>query len=338
MPRIHRRDLIIGGAIAGLAVGCGESSEAPPGDSPPRRVIPPDPAGPPINAPSTQEPPKTEADLPTRVFGKTGERVTILGLGAVWDPAALPSREIGVGVVERAFEKGIRYFDTAAVYPDSEDRYGEGLAGKRDKVFLTTKSYLRDRDGALGDLDRSLQRLRTDHLDAWLHHDVRTMADVDAIVGPNGALEAMIQAKEEKKVRYIGFSGHTDPVVLAALLDAYPYDVCLLGMNAAESFEKPFIPTILQKAVSKSLGVVGMKAFGYGKLLGAVTPKEALSYALSLPVATVIVGMKSLQEVDDNVPIARAATVLSPTEMTAIETKAAKVAFDATFFRRGTWS
>lgn len=337
MPPIKRRDLLIGGAVAGLTA-CSNDAEPNATTSPAGRPPEDVPGAPPPASPPAEAPPVVAAEIPTRILGKTGERIPVLGLGATWLGSDLPSRQTGVGLVQRAFELGIRYFDTATIYPDSESRIGEALQGNRDKCFLTTKSPNRTRDGAMRDLEKSLVDLRSDYVDCWLQHDNRKAHEVDEVLGPGGSLEALIAAKEQKMARYIGFSGHVDPTVLEKLLDAYPFDVVLMAINANDSFDKPFIPTILQKAVAKNLGIIGMKVYGFGALISAITPDEAMAYVLSLPVSGLIIGMKTVEEVERNVEVAKRFKPLAPIETTAIEEKAKKVAFDSTFFRRGDWS
>lgn len=334
MGGMDRRDFLRG--LGGVAlVGCGSSSSAPQAEraqDPP--AAPPAPQPEPPAAPPAP-PEEVTPPIPTRPFGKTGFQTTILGLGG----AAYPNdRERALAVIEQALKEGINYFDTARIYGPSEDFVGEGLAKARKDVWLTSKVYSRTKDEALADLDESLKRLRTDHLDLWLLHDIRNQQTIDQIFAPGGAIEAAQQAVAEKKVRFVGCSGHADPVSLQAMLDRYPFDAMLMAVNAADTYEKPFTQSLLPNAAAKGIGIIAMKTISYGALLTAISMDEALSYALTLPISVAIVGAATPSMVKENADIARKFKPLPDATLRDIEQRALKVGELATFFRRGTWA
>ena len=176
------------------------------------------------------------SDIPTRVFGKTGERLTIIGQAGGRFPL-VNDKEEARAIVRRAYELGINYFDNARAYWDgqSEEVYGDVLPQWRKQIFLTTKSVGRDREGAEADLQLSLKALKTDYLDLWQMHSVSEMSDVDQIFAPGGAIEAFEAAKKAGKCRFIGFTGHHDPHVHLEMLKRYDkYDSILMPLHAAD--------------------------------------------------------------------------------------------------------
>lgn len=333
-PPIDRRSLLIGGALAGLGIACGDErrGERPPEtgtpkvgeESPIHR--PPNATLPPLPNPSTDP-----AALPTRAFGKTGAEVTILGLGGAH--AAAAQGEGPLALIEQAYAKGIRFFDSAHVYDYNQANLGQVLEKRRAGVFLQTKTYARDRDAALRDLENSLRLMRTDYLDSWLFHDVRRHDEVDQILAPGGALEAYTEAVEQKMVRFIGASCHSAPDILQRLIEAHPLDCVTMSLNAADAYEKPFGTTVLPVANAKEMGIVVMKPFGYGHLLRAITAKEAFSWVLSQKVSVAIVGANALSEIDQNTEVARTFAQLAEAELADISLRVKDVSRDATFFR-----
>ena len=174
-------------------------------------------------------------DIPKRVFGKTGERVTIIGQAGGRFPMC--GYEDAKAITRRAYDLGINYFDTARIYWDgrSEEVFGEVLSPFRKHIFLTTKSPQRTRQGAEADLDKSLRALKTDHVDLWQIHQVATMDEVEQIFAPGGAIEAFDSAKKAGKCRFIGFTGHSNPQVHLAMLKRYDdYDSIMMPLNPAD--------------------------------------------------------------------------------------------------------
>jgi hypothetical protein len=296
--------------------------------------------------------------MPTRNLGRTGFQVGIFSLGG---QAALEQPEneaVAVPILERALDLGVNYVDTSARYGGdarwSERYVGQVMKRRRAHAFLATKTHDRTRDGSLKILERSLQLLQTDHVDLWQLHAMSTMDDVEAVCRKGGALEALTRAKAEGTVRHVGLSGHTDPDVLAAAMRRFPFDCVLMAVNAADPHHLPFQRELLPLAVEQELGVIGMKIPARGRLLhgyqpppidqqrasikatrpGTLTMKEAMRYVLSLPVSTVIIGVDSIAQLEENVAIARAFVPLGAAQLAALERKAEPVARAALWFRR----
>jgi predicted aldo/keto reductase-like oxidoreductase len=205
------------------------------------------------------------AGLPRRVLGRTGEKVSIVGFPGL----SLTHYEQGrcnEGICD-AFEKGINYYDVAPAYGrdgDCEIKMGIGLQYlDRDKIFLACKTKMRDKDGALMELDRSLKRLKTDHFDLYQLHHIRTPEEVKQALGPGGAMETILKAKEQGKIRYIGFSAHTTKGALEAM-NGFRFDTVMFPINFVEMLKIGFGKAVLELAAEKGVGVVGMKALSKG--------------------------------------------------------------------------
>lgn len=152
--------------------------------------------------------------LGTRILGKTGQKVTLLGLGGEGVLRTFGRDKEANSLVNRALDLGIGYFESARAYSGSESYYGKALGDRRNRIFLTSKSHDRTREGALSHLHETLRNMRTDHLDLWQVHDVRTKEDIEEIFGPRGAIEAFVEAKKQGKTRFIGVTGHHDPAII----------------------------------------------------------------------------------------------------------------------------
>ena len=172
-----------------------------------------------------------------------------------------------VAVIHRALDQGVTYCDTAPAYAGSLDYYGAALGERRSQVFLASKTHERTRDGSLRLLDESLKRLRTDHLDLWQLHDLRTSSDLKMIFGRGGALEALIQAREEGRVRFLGLTGHHDPAILLEAMSRFDFDTVLVALNAADVHRLSFARSVLVEAARRGMGVIGMKVYAAGALL-----------------------------------------------------------------------
>ncbi len=261
-----------------------------------------------------------EGDIPKRVFGKTGVSLTVIGQAGGRFPL-VKDKEAARAVVRRAYELGINYFDNAAAYWDgrSEEVYGDVLPPFRKQVFMTTKSTKRDRAGAEQDLHESLRRLKTDYLDLWQIHGVAEPDEVKKIFGPGGAIEAFEAAKKAGKCRFIGFTGHHDPHVHTAMLDAYDkYDSILMPLNAADPSYLSFEEIALPKAAARGMGIQGMKGLANAKLLADMHVRECLGYVLSLPVHCLAVGCTTPGQIEDDVRIVQDFRPFSTEEMTSL--------------------
>lgn len=245
-------------------------------------------------------------------FGSTGRKVSLVGLGG---EGVLRTYGQGVeaeAVIREAIRQGITYFDSARVYSDSEIYYGQVWGkdpGLRAKVFQTSKSSSRDRAGARADLESSLKRLRTNYLDLWQIHDVRTEDELLAIARPGGALEAFVKAKEEGLVRHIGVTGHHDPAILTKAVNDWPLDSVLLPVNPVEEALGGFLTQTLPAARKKGIAVIGMKVLG-GRGAHYVLPKLEVTaemlirFTLAQEITLPIVGCSTPEEVKELVAAA----------------------------------
>ncbi len=202
--------------------------------------------------------------IPTRPLGRTGHEVTLFALGGEGVLRTHGRAAEAADVVHRALDEGVNYCDTAPAYASSMDYYGAALGERRQEIFLASKTHDRTRDGSLRLLDDSLRRLRTDHLDLWQLHDLRTNDDLDRIFSKGGAIEALIQAREEGRVRFLGMTGHHDPAILLEAMRRFDFDTVLVALNAADVHRLSFIRTVLPEAQRRGLGVIGMKVYGAG--------------------------------------------------------------------------
>ena len=281
---------------------------------------------------------KNNGGIPTRPLGKTGVEVSILGLGGAH--MGMPPEAEGIKLTHAAINAGVTFMDNAWEYNDgeSERRMGRALAqgGYRQKVFLMTKDCAHDRKAnhSMLKLEESLQRLQTDYLDLWQIHEVVWQDDPDWIFAPGGSAEAVLKAKEQGKVRFIGFTGHRHPDIHKRMLSqGFPWDTVQMPLNALDahfaSFEREVLPVLLEQ----NIGVIGMKSFAGKHLLesGVVTPQEALAYALSLPLSTLVSGIDSMKVLEQNVAVARDFQPLSADERDAILAKTKIAAADGHF-------
>jgi aryl-alcohol dehydrogenase-like predicted oxidoreductase len=276
--------------------------------------------------------------LPRRPLGRTREMVTLFGLGGEGVLRTHGRMAEAVRVIHRALDHGVNYFDTAPAYDSSMDYYGEALGDRREEIFLACKTHDRSRDGSLKLLDQSLERLKTDYLDLWQLHDLRTIDHVDRIFAKGGAMEALIQARAEGRVRFLGITGHYDPKVLLEALHRFDFDTMLVALNAADIHRRSFIQAVLPHAVRFETGVIGMKVAAAGALIGRgkLVMAEAMNYTLSLPgVSLVIVGCKTPAEVDQNVEIVRRFHSLSESEMHDLEERTRRKEELFTSYKKG---
>ena len=243
--------------------------------------------------------------MQTRPFGKTGQSFPILSFGGqrIVDEHNC-TEEQAVEIVNTAIDRGIRYFDTAWAYSNgqAEQRLGLVVKHRRSEMWIATKTTDTTRDGALRQLEQSLKRLQTDHVDEWRLHNQYSFDRLDAFTAKGGGLEAAIQAREQGMVRHISISGHTDPQILIEALDRFPFDSALVAVSALDHFIKSFAEEFLPVANARKVATIGMKVLGLGSLTHEV--ERALRYAFALPVSTVIVGMESMAQLEQNLQIA----------------------------------
>jgi aryl-alcohol dehydrogenase-like predicted oxidoreductase len=277
------------------------------------------------------------ACLPRRTLGRTGYEATLFSLGGEGILRTHGRMEEAVRVIHRALDQGMNYCDTAPAYAGSLDYYGAALGERRREIFLASKTHDRTRDGSLRLLDESLRRLRTDHLDLWQLHDLRTMQDLDRIFARGGAIEALVQARAADRVRFLGLTGHHDPAILLEAMRRFEFDILLVALNAADIHRLSFITTVLPEAARRGMGVIGMKVLAQGALLGRgkLSAEEAIHYVLSLPgVSHVIIGCKTPAEVDENARIARAFAPLDVQRRRLLEERTRTGAATFTYYKK----
>lgn len=241
-----------------------------------------------------------------RLFGQTGRSFPLLSFGAqrIVDEHNCTEDE-AIRIVNRAIDEGITYFDTAPSYSagQSEERLGKALQSRRPDVWIATKTHDRTRDGSLRLLEASLKRLQTDYVDEWRLHNIMTVEQLDQCFAKGGALEALLEAREQGIVKKLSISGHTNPQVQLAAIDRFPFDSALVALSAADHFIYSFAHEFVPKANEKGVAVIGMKVFALGKL--APWYEQALRYTLSLPISTAIVGMESMEQLERNLAVAK---------------------------------
>jgi len=249
-----------------------------------------------------------KSPLPKRPLGKTGEQVTLLGLGGEGVLRSFDRDQEAVSLIHRAIDLGITYFESARAYAGSESYYGIALRERRKDIFLASKSHERTGDGALIHLERTLSNMKTNFLDLWMIHDVRTPKDLDQIFGANGAIKAFESARRNKLVRFIGISGHRNPTILSRTIDLFPFDAVLMPVNPAEPHYWSFIDEVLPKAQKKGMGILGMKTLSRGvciKIFGVESIETFLRFALTQPISTVVIGCESIEQLEMNIRIAQ---------------------------------
>jgi len=276
--------------------------------------------------------------IPMRDFGRTGVKISALGLGGhhLGDP---DDEKIATEIVHAAIDGGVTFFDNCWEYHrgKTEDWLGTALQGHRQNVFLMTKVCTHGRDKALAMtmLEESLRRLKTDHLDLWQVHGISFENDPDLFIRPNGAAEALRLAKQQGKVRFVGFTGHKRPELhLAMLKTGFPFDSVQMPLNAFDatffSFEKDVLPELNRRGIA-ALGMKPINGTGDAVKKGVLSGDEALRYAMSLPVATTIAGVDKMEIMQHHLKIAQGFTPMSASEMDALRARVREQAADGRF-------
>jgi predicted aldo/keto reductase-like oxidoreductase len=247
--------------------------------------------------------------IPKRILGRTGQEVTILGLGGEGVLRTVGQDKEAYALVNRALDLGITYCESARAYSGSEAYYGKALKERRNDIFLTSKSHARDKQGALAHLHETLSNMRTDHLDLWQVHDVREEEEIAEIFRPRGAIEAFIEAKQQGKTRFIGVTGHHDPFIIRKCIERFDFDTVLMPVNPGEPQHKSFLSGVLPLAREKDMGIIGMKVYFRGfasKLTGYASMEPFLRFALSQPVTNIVIGCDDIAQLEQNAAFARA--------------------------------
>ena len=305
---------------------------------------------------------RTQGAMPTRNLGKTGYKVGIFSLGGQAALEHANNFDVAVPIIERALDLGVNYIDTSSIYgsPErwSEQYVGQVMKTRRKEAFVATKTKERTRDGSMRMIEKSLQLLQTDHVDLWQIHDIGIMSNVNDVFAKGGAMEALLEMKEQKVVRHLGVTGHYRPDSLVECLKRYPFDTILMAMNAADPHHYSFNEELLPLAVERQMGIIGMKIPGRGRILSTWTPppveaqkhswegmaiqttspgtlsmREAMYYTLSRPVSTVIIGCDTIAQLEENVQLAREFTPLNDKQATELVARAEPCAKPSLFFR-----
>jgi aryl-alcohol dehydrogenase-like predicted oxidoreductase len=294
----------------------------------------------------------TAADaMPTRILGRTGARVSILAMGGGSRFLMYKDEDKALEALNRAFDLGITYMDTAYSYGNglSEERVGKVMKTRRKGIFLATKIDARKGDDAQRIIESGLKRMQTDHLDLIHVHSLTDERDLAAVEAPDGILNVLLKLRDQKVTRFIGVTSHTDPVVLKTALERHDFDCTQMALNAARagmrggkngmepnpdlktSFEEVALPVARQK----KMGVIAMKIFAQEALVGQAPPEKLLYYSLSLPGVTLAVaGMPKFEFIDQNVALAKAFKPLPAGEMQQLSAALAgrnKIALDRYF-------
>jgi predicted aldo/keto reductase-like oxidoreductase len=327
-PDLSRRRFIAGstlGAVAGALAGC--SGGALP--APEKSAVD-------AEAQIFSPPPTVEHrdGMPYRVFGKTGERVSILGVGG-YHIGVQATPDESVAIIRTAIDSGINFLDNAWEYNGGTSEVRMGLAlqdGYRQKAFLMTKVCGRDYKTAMKNLEESLRRLKTDVIDLWQFHECNYDNDAEWIFSKDGAVHAAIEAKKQGKVRYIGFTGHKSPHIHKKMLERdFDWDALQCPLNVMDAHYRSFAREVLPIAIQRGIGVVGMKPLGGDGGLprkGGVTVEECLRYSLSLHIPVTLSGTQTLAEIKENIAIAKRFKPLTAEERDQILKRVHRLAGD----------
>jgi predicted aldo/keto reductase-like oxidoreductase len=280
---------------------------------------------------------KSGTGLPTRPLGKTGARVSILCLGG-WHIGSVKKEAEAIKIMHAAIDEGLNFFDNAWDYHDggSETVMGKALkmGGKRQKVFLMTKNCARDARGTRKHLEDSLKRLQTDVLDLWQFHEINYDNDPDWII-EKGALKEALKAQKEGKVRFLGFTGHKSPHIHLKMLGKYQWDTVQMPINLCDYHYRSFVHQVVPAARKKGIAAIGMKSLGGGSdhkgrfvVAKVCTVEEALTYSLSQDIASLVVGIDSMDVLKQDLAIARKFKKLGKEQLQKLVAKVKDVAGD----------
>jgi aryl-alcohol dehydrogenase-like predicted oxidoreductase len=280
-------------------------------------------------------------DIPTRPLGNTGEQVSALGLGGWHLALSFVDKATSQKIVRTAIDRGITFMDNSWDYNEgeSEIRMGKALEdGYRQKAFLMTKIDGRSYKEAMRQLEESLRRLRTDCIDLVQHHEVIRYEDPHRMFDGEGAQSALLEARKQGKLRYIGFTGHKDPHIHLHTLEVarehgFHFDAVQMPLNVMDAHYRSFEKVVLPELVKEKIGVLGMKPLANGIILksGKVTAIECLKYALRLPTSVVITGIDKLELIDQAVEAARTFGAMTPADVSALLAKTAQPAAKGAF-------
>jgi len=283
---------------------------------------------------------ETRNGIPYRALGRTGEKVSAIGLGG-WHVGMQSDEQESIRIVRTALDSGINFLDNCWDYNNgqSEIRTGKALRdGYRQKAFLMTKIDGRTKTAAAQQIDESLMRLQTDHLDLLQFHEIIRMEDPDRIFAAGAGMEAVLEAKKAGKLRHIGFTGHKSPDIHLKMLEtarahSFHFDTVQMPLNVMDAHYNSFQQKVLPVLVKEEIGVLGMKPIADGLILksNTATPVECLQYALNLPTSVVITGCDSLRILQQAIETVKGFTPLTPTEVASLLQKTSQAAENGQF-------
>ena len=272
--------------------------------------------------------------IPYRTLGRTGEKVSLIGIGG-YHLGNMEDEQVAIRIVQKALDNGINFFDNSWDYHEgrSHDRVGKALqGGYREKAFLMSKTDSHSRKGILMQIDDTLHRLRTDHVDLLQFHEVIRMGDPEEIFSEGGAIEGMLKAQEAGKVRYIGFTGHKSPEIHVHMLDVaarngFRFDTVQMPVNILDNHYDSFTRKVLPRLVEENIGALGMKPISAGVALNTdvLTAPECLRFAMSMPVSVVITGCENDRDIEQALKVAREFKPLTEQERDALLNKTSKL-------------
>ena len=300
--------------------------------------------------------PRTHQAMPTRNLGKTGYRVGILSLGGQATLEIAGKETESEAILHKAIDLGVNYIDSAAGYGNgvSEKNIGRVLKSRRKEVFITSKTADRTYEGSMRLMDQTLTNMQTDHLDLWQIHNLQTRQQLEQIFAADGAIKALVKARDQGMATFLGVTGHYEPEVLIEALKRFPFDTILMAVNAADRHYLSFIEHLLPLAQEMGIGTIGMKIATRGRVLSTWTPppldqqperlrtpkagtltiEEALGYNLTLPLSTNIIGVDTVAQIEQNVAFAGKFSPLSEAKMRELEKRTLSIARQALYFRR----
>ena len=304
------RDSIQTDALGGTIDVRGSIQATPAPSLAPLSVLPANTVADPANLPFVTDPGERRGDMLYRRFGRSDEKISAIGMGGFHLGKSVLTDDEAVRLIHEGVDRGITFMDNCWDYNKgrSELRMGVALdqAGYRNKVFLMSKMDGRTKKEAMDQIDTSLKRLRTDHIDLVQHHEILRFDDPDRVFAEDGAMEAFVEAKKAGKLRYIGFTGHKDPRIHLQMLSmaaehGFLFDAVQMPLNIMDAHFRSFAHGVLPYLVQNGIAVLGMKTFGDSVLLKSkapIQPLEYLHYALNLPTSVVITGVESQRDLD----------------------------------------
>jgi aryl-alcohol dehydrogenase-like predicted oxidoreductase len=277
-----------------------------------------------------------ESEMPVRSLGRTGVKVSLIGLGGWHLGFKYLDEELSIRIIRSAIDNGINFMDNCWDYNEgaSEERMGKALKdGYRDRVFLMTKIDGRTKKDAAKQLDESLERMQTDHIDLVQHHEILRFEDPHRIFAREGANAALLEAREAGKISFIGFTGHKDPQIHMHMLDVarengFQFDTVQMPLNVMDAHYRSFEKIVLPRLVEEKIGVLAMKTLANGTILESKTVSaiECLQYAMNLPTSVVITGCESMENLEQALTAARTFKPMSVEQVKSILDKTAKAA------------